>query len=159
MKNLKVEFEENDVGVLTLMTKVKELNVIPARLSKKKNQDLYGLTVRTAGWGTSNDDETPLFKQTAFLSILTMEQCEKNYESLTGNKLRFARIYLCTIAKPYVLATCGNSGGPLFYKHNTILGINKGFCPKSADPTDMMNIHVGIDYYRGFILDVKNNIH
>lgn len=55
----------------------------------------------------------------------------------------------------------GDSGGPLFNKKLEIIGVNDSSCPKNytrEQQSDVMNMHVSVDYYRNFINDALRTI-
>ncbi|KAJ8687907.1 hypothetical protein QAD02_023702 [Eretmocerus hayati] len=153
--NGKVHPEGDDIAILSLTRKIMETYVRKALLSTKTDEDLYGLNVQIAGWGSSIRGQPNSVLSVGTVTIFTKEFCYDTCTIVTKMTNLFHGTYLCTMAQPYVLATKGDSGGPLFYKANKILGITiKGITPSCAHESDRINIHIGINLYRKFIENV-----
>ncbi|XP_011495561.1 PREDICTED: trypsin iota-like [Ceratosolen solmsi marchali] len=156
-KNMHRQFKENDIAVIRLNTKVLE-TIRLAILSTLSTYDLYGLKVETAGWGKSNNDRSPRIMETVALRVLRIPECEHKIEKLRGQRIHIPTRVLCTVGEPYALLNHGDSGGPLLY-NDTVIGINMSTCPKLRQQIHrgQVNLHVYINYYRDYIIDVQNN--
>ncbi|KAJ8673041.1 hypothetical protein QAD02_004302 [Eretmocerus hayati] len=156
-KRYHIEFARNDIAVVTLSEKVNDAPVKPATISIKKNEHLFGLSFQTAGWSESHGGQVGRFMQVANLNILNARKCIEIFKRLTGLIPSIFTAYLCTRTEPSIILSCGDSGGPVFYKdyfnNYKIVGINSGLCAENMAP-DPLNIHVSIEYYRNFINDV-----
>ncbi|KAJ8664465.1 hypothetical protein QAD02_006127 [Eretmocerus hayati] len=141
----------DDLTILTLTKKVR--GVEPATLSNKKNKEIQGMRVQTGGWGelVCGDDGPRSNLRTATLDVLNRSDCQivLRQHNLDENSLPDS--FICTKADPFVVLTKGDSGGPLFYKGDRVLAINRSICPYYVPECSRVNIHIGIDHYRNFI--------
>ncbi|KAJ8668260.1 hypothetical protein QAD02_009923 [Eretmocerus hayati] len=147
-------FVDNDIAILTMSREISTPSFQPASLSKKNVYQFYGLIAETAGWGDMMNHESPFFLQTASLEILDHESCSQKLNLILGYAVELITPYLCSTAAPYTKISFGDSGGPIFYKGRKIIGINKGFGRSySSNPVET-NVHIALNFYRGFIRDV-----
>jgi hypothetical protein len=58
-----------------------------------------------AGWGISNNGETPDDMLMGTLEYLSIEECENKIQLLEGRRVVVHRRHLCTVANPYILIT------------------------------------------------------
>jgi hypothetical protein len=85
-------------------------NVIPAQISMESRESMYGKNVLIATWGKSNNGVIPKVLEAADLVVLSKNECEKRYMSLSGKRLNLPNGLMCTAADPYVLATIVSIG-------------------------------------------------
>ncbi|XP_011495566.1 PREDICTED: uncharacterized protein LOC105360372 [Ceratosolen solmsi marchali] len=107
-----------------------------------------------AGWGISNDNNTPAIMETVELKVLSIAECEDKIERLHGSRVPVNYRQICSSADPYALMSSGDSGGPLL-SMGMVIGVNTATVPvtvKVPHP-DKVNVHAGIEYYRAFILE------
>ncbi|KAJ8687931.1 hypothetical protein QAD02_023726 [Eretmocerus hayati] len=154
---------DDDIAILVLDKKVRETYVEPARLSTINNIDIEGKKVEIVSWGSPRDKRISRTIEIGFVKILTPEECTKEVERASGAEVWIDDTHFCTASRPYLLATHGDSGGPVLY-HGMIVGVNKGICPV-ADPGTttcipkafQVNIHMSVHHHREFISDVIQN--
>ncbi|KAJ8670238.1 hypothetical protein QAD02_001497 [Eretmocerus hayati] len=157
-KGKSIEFNENDIAVMKLITAISDSHVMPATLSKKKYNEIYGFNVFTAGWSKQENGQIGSVKKSSSLIVLDKRKCEAEYKQRTGIERVIEKIYICTKANPPVLLSEGESGGPVFDKNAEILGINSGLSSKDAtNPSEIINVHISIDAYRAFIASVRTS--
>ncbi|KAJ8670243.1 hypothetical protein QAD02_001502 [Eretmocerus hayati] len=149
--NKVVKFDENDVAIMMLSSEVDEKNVIPAVLSKKKTSETYGFNGFAAGWGSVNDVEAAESMQKAQVTVVGNGMCQEYYKDVTGLRKEDAEIYTCTISTSHELLSSGESGGPMYYKGNILLGVNTGLWTKTSDGSRVVSIYAAIDHLRTFI--------
>ncbi|XP_011493785.1 PREDICTED: uncharacterized protein LOC105359008 [Ceratosolen solmsi marchali] len=158
-KNIETEFRQNDIAFIKIYGNVPG-NMAYPRIRNIAPTRLFGKKVVTASWGKMGNTTTSRMLQTARLTIISNEECMNRIEVLHGSRLMVHSRRLCSIAEPYVLVLGGDSGGPLLY-NDMLVAVNHGTCPQLPElyHPDQVNIHCGIQYYKNFILDVKDNSH
>ncbi|KAJ8687932.1 hypothetical protein QAD02_023727 [Eretmocerus hayati] len=157
--NRVLENDDNDIAILTLDRRVEELHVRPATISRLKNEDLEGKKVTIVSWAVSESVLVPKVIEFGSAYVLSASTCVKEVKSRTETEFLMDNTRLCTSARPYLIMTCGDSGGPMLLK-DMIVGINKGICPSDHVDSEVIpkahkvNIHMSVYYYRDFIHDV-----
>ncbi|XP_058800803.1 mite allergen Der p 3-like isoform X2 [Phymastichus coffea] len=152
---------ENDIMVLTLAGKGVDCHESHlAKILTFAPTDLYGSTVRIAGWGYSPEDVSPFVLRTAVLTVLNNEECGKRASVLVRKNMTPLENHFCSVATPSVVLTCGDSGAPTLSKRNQVVGINRGCYPSLLgypvwyQRLHQINVHLHLYYYRNFIRDV-----
>ncbi|XP_011495592.1 PREDICTED: chymotrypsin-2-like [Ceratosolen solmsi marchali] len=159
IKNIQQEFKSNDIAIIRLTESVERLSIVPIPLTTiTNNAEFYGLNVTIVGWGISNTGQTASLLQMITVNILSNARCGERVSNLERRTISFHDRLFCTASEPYGLMHRGDSGGPLIYM-GTLIAINKGNCPftQIVIHPEKVNIHFGINYYRGYIEDVINN--
>jgi hypothetical protein len=67
-------------------------------------ESMYGKNVTIAGWGKLLYDEIVLKVNTAYLTVLTAQECQARYFTLSRRNIRLPDGIICTAANPFVLA-------------------------------------------------------
>ncbi|KAJ8664466.1 hypothetical protein QAD02_006128 [Eretmocerus hayati] len=149
--------ERDDITILTLTKKVGLWFFKPIILSTKTDEEVYGMSVRVAGWGITPGNHVSPTLRTASVTILSRDECKTILRNnhMDENSLYYS--YLCTKADPFVILTKGDSGGPVFYKGNRLLAINRNICPSFVPSCNQVNMHIGIDHYREFIMETMES--
>ncbi|XP_011495229.1 PREDICTED: chymotrypsin-2-like isoform X2 [Ceratosolen solmsi marchali] len=157
LKNKESQYSLNDIAIIKLATEVPGY-IHPVLLSTKPSIELYGLRVVTAGWGENRNGDINNFLEAVIVNVIPHRECENKIFRATGERISIGKNLLCTVANPYALLCRGDSGGPLL-DNGKLIGINKGVClyPEFRFHPDKINIHMSINHYKDFIVDVIQN--
>ncbi|XP_011493867.1 PREDICTED: chymotrypsin B-like [Ceratosolen solmsi marchali] len=156
-KSITMQYQTNDIAIFKLAQAV-DNHVNPALISNIPNNFLYGLNVTIASWDKTNYNEDSITINYGYVTVLTDSECENQCSEILGEKVTLPTIMLCTAVKPYVLLNIEDSGGPLLY-NGVFIGLNAGSCPceDAVYHPRKLNIHFSINYYKNFIIDIKEN--
>ncbi|XP_058797603.1 trypsin-like [Phymastichus coffea] len=157
-----IEFPINDVAIVKLSLPICHDGITPAHLTNLNNKQLYGTKAMIVGWVGIYDNSSTMHLLQGKVTILRPSKSEHLIKLVANRKIKVNENYLATFAKPYILASCGDSGGPLLDNNNFLVGITRSTCPKiywGDFPEEFLNhykinLHSSVDYYREFIENV-----
>ncbi|XP_058797607.1 uncharacterized protein LOC131667884 [Phymastichus coffea] len=157
-----IEFPINDVAIVKLSLPVRHDGITPAHLTNLNNKQLYGTKAMIVGWVGIYDNSSTMHLLQGKVTILRPYESEHLLKLVANRKIKVSENYLTTSADPYILSSCGDSGGPLLDKDNILLGVTRGICPTikwGNFPPEFLKkykvtVHLSVDYYREFIENV-----
>jgi hypothetical protein len=79
-------------------------NITPAVITNVENSAFYGAIAQMSGWGVSNNGEPVLVMQKVNVTVLTLRDCYRRIQELTGELLTLDPSIICTAANPYALS-------------------------------------------------------
>ena len=83
------------------MTQSVYLRILPTRLTKIKNPNLYGRLITAVGWGKVTGGTSPRFLQTTTLRVLTHTDCENRLRNMHAEDIQDNLI--CSVGDSFIL--------------------------------------------------------
>ncbi|KAJ8669109.1 hypothetical protein QAD02_000368 [Eretmocerus hayati] len=139
----------NDIAIITLSKNIDKSYMERARLSFKKNEDLYEKNAAIVGWKNGRS----LHK--ADVKIISPGECKIRRGEMSEFEIgKLSKETLCTWTRPHSLLDCDDDGSPLLSSNGAVIGVSLGNC--LHDIPDIfhgakVNIHANIYFYRKFI--------
>ncbi|XP_058797604.1 brain-specific serine protease 4-like [Phymastichus coffea] len=157
-----IEFPVNDVAIVKLLSPANKKRIIPISLTYLNDQPLYRTKASIFGWNFIKENPFTMVLRKGYVRILTPDHCQHQFKLVTNQKFVMNKNFLTTFAEPYVLASCGDSGGPLLDANNNLIGITRSTCPNRSWGNFSLeflnryqfNVHSSVNYYREFIENV-----
>ncbi|KAJ8684004.1 hypothetical protein QAD02_019796 [Eretmocerus hayati] len=157
VNNRRVKNEDDDIAILILTDNIRTPpNFMPGKLS-------FTNRIRTplkrgiiAGWGASNTEQSPDIMKAAVVKVLKKKECMNKIEKLVKVRTSLSGRHICSASYPYALADDGDSGSPIFDDDNRIFGVTAAVYTEVKDLNERFNLHISVDFYKPFILDVMS---
>ncbi|KAJ8686616.1 hypothetical protein QAD02_022410 [Eretmocerus hayati] len=154
VKGLPIHESLNDIAIITL--DVDKTGIAYARSPLSHRTVSEGTNVLVAGWGLTDDNIIPSLLQKAYLRVISNEECSSQIIALDPKKKShsISKNIMCYVAKPHILAVCGDSGNPVLDKNNYLIGMHIGRCPMGDFHPRQVNIAINISFYKTFLTDI-----
>ncbi|KAJ8669114.1 hypothetical protein QAD02_000373 [Eretmocerus hayati] len=137
----------HDIAVIMISRDIDESTMSRARLSFKKNEDLYKKRAAIVGWKNGR------FLHRADVKIISPKECKMRRAEMSEFS-RLSEEILCTWTSPYSLLDCDDDGAPLLSSDGAVIGVSLGNCLHYLPDIfygAKVNIHANIYFYEKFI--------
>ncbi|XP_058797602.1 serine protease 30-like [Phymastichus coffea] len=159
-----IEMPLNDIAIAKLSSPANREHITPVSLTNLNNKQLYGTKAMIIGWKAINEDSLTMVLLQGKVTILCPSKYERLLKLVANRIIKLNKIYLATFTAPYILASCGDSGGPLLDNNHFLLGVTRSTCPISRWGNFSeefinqykINLHSSVHYYSDFIENVTS---